>query len=185
MKNLRRSKTALWRKAVSGALALTAAGGMLFAAVPVALAAPAPQDDPPDDGFGVMWLEHLYAREVYALEGQTMSFDFAAEVMIKAQEWIDELAAEGEGVTDLQNALADFSVAVAEAQVSHDTAAEILRSHDGFDADGSVVDRAAAAETVRSAGRALRDAHTGLKQASVQFRRAVSDWRRAHRASDG
>jgi hypothetical protein len=110
-----------------------------------------------------------------------MNLDFAHETAALAQEWIDDLAEQGEDVTELVNALAAFNAGLDEAQGYHDTASSILSEHAGFDDAGKVVDQEQATETVRNAGRALRDAHRALLDASIDFRRAVADWRRAHR----
>jgi hypothetical protein len=173
-----RGGTSLWR-AGSVALVIAVTVGLLLANVPAALAAekaaPAAQE-----GDHTRWLEHLYQRELWALEGQAMNLDFARETAVLAQEWIDDLAGQGKDVTDLVNALAAFNAGIEEAQGYHDTASPILSEHAGFDDNGKVVDQEQATETVRNAGRALRDAHRALLDASIDFRRAVVDWRRVH-----
>jgi hypothetical protein len=178
MKRHYRVNTSL-RRVGSIALAVATTVGLLLANVPAALAAeeaaPAAQE-----GDHTRWLEHLYQRELWALEGQAMQLDFSRETAALAQEWIDDLAEQGKDVTGLVNALAAFNAGLEEAQGYHDTASPILSEHAGFDDNGKVVDQDQATETVRNAGRALRDAHRALLDAAIDFRRAVADWRREH-----
>jgi len=177
--SIHHGKKSRWQSGVSIAAVSVAIIGLLFASVPVALAA---QEEPPDeerDRF--MFVEHLYQRELHALEGQAMSLEFAGEVSATTEEWMQDLKEQGEDVADLEAALDAFEAGVASAQAFYDTASGLLAAHAGFDDDGQVTDREQAAETVREAGRALRDGHRALRDATVNFRRAVNDWRREHR----
>jgi len=164
-----------WRLMVFGLLA----GAILFGAISPALAAPPAQEGDPA-GRAAERLELLYKREQNMLDGQSFQLERAANIASRAADLIARLSGEGYDVSDLQAALDAFEASLADANASHDTAARILAAHAGFDDSGALTDRAAAINTLRSAGQALRDAHFTLANATVDLRRAILDWRQAH-----
>jgi hypothetical protein len=63
----------------------------------------------------------------------------------------------------------------------HDQAASLLANPAGFDANGKVTDRKTALETLRQAGEALRRAHLGITEASLDLRDAVRAFVKANK----
>lgn len=178
-KSLTENKS-LWRKLGSVALVVVVLGGVLFAGAAPTLAAgegaPPPQEEV-DEG-GAPRLEFAYLRLQHVAEVQDLRLGQAAEVVDFVQGWIDELAASGEDVTELQAALDTFEAALAEAQGHYEAAKAVLDEHAGFDESGQVTDREAARETLREAGRSLDDARRALSDGATQLRRAIRDWGR-------
>jgi hypothetical protein len=176
-------KSSIWRLAANLVVSGLLVSGVLLVAVAPAFAAgyeaPPTQDGRDERGGGR--LEFAYLRLQQAAEGQAMRLDHAGDIVEFVHEWIDELAAQGEDVTLLQDGLDAFRAAIDEAQNYQRQAQAVLDEHAGFDEKGKVVDRQQAVETVRQAGRALRDGHRALKDGTIQLRRAVNDWRRQHR----
>jgi DNA repair exonuclease SbcCD ATPase subunit len=176
-------KRSLWRLAGNLALAGLVVSSMLLASAAPTRAAgeaiPPPQEASAESANPR--LERVYQRLLRAAEAQARHLEQAGQAAQRAQEWIDKLAEEGKDVGELQAALADFEAALAEAQGFHQEAQATLEAHAGFDDQGQVTDRTQALETVRAAGRALRDAHRTLQDGLIDLRRAVRDWRREHR----
>jgi hypothetical protein len=68
---------------------------------------------------------------------------------------------------------------VADVKSGHQSAANILDAHNGFDADGNVTDRQSARMTVLDAKQALWKAHVTMVQAAYNLHQAVRDWEKA------
>ncbi len=182
MKGLTGNKS-LWRKLGSLALVATVLSGVLFTGAAPALAAGegAPPSQEEVGNRGAPRLEFAYLRLQHAAEDQAMHMGHAAEVSDFIQGWIDELAAGGEDVAKLQAALDAFEAKLAEAQGHYQAAKAVLDEHAGFDENGNVTDREAARETLRQAGRSLRDSRRALKDGAIELRHAIRDWVREQR----
>lgn len=178
MKSLTSSKS-LWRKAANVALAIVVLGGALFAGAAPTLAAGegAPTVQEEVDERGAPRLEFAYLRLQHAAEVQALHLRHAGEIADFVQEWIDDLAAGGADVTELQAGLDAFEAKLVEAQGYYEAAKAVLDEHAGFDDAGKVIDREAARETLREASRYLRDSRRALKDGAVELRRAIRDWR--------
>ncbi|MCC7361503.1 MAG: hypothetical protein IT317_18595 [Anaerolineales bacterium] len=164
---------AWWVKLSGALLAAALTAGLALApayAAPAAVAAERPAPT----------LETLYQREQNWLTVQTTTLTNANSIAVNMQNWIDTLKRLGKDTTDLETALASFNGAVASAQTRHNAAAGTLAAHAGFDANGTVTDRAQAAATVRSAYDNLQAAHLTLVGAVVDLRLAVRTWRLNH-----
>lgn len=169
---------------VFGGLALCAlllAGLFLAPAAPAYAGTETPPARPTPDGAKLdARLVKVYAREQGRLQIQADNLDKANAAAEKGQTLIDALKAKGKDTTALETALATAKAQVAAAQTAHDTAASVLSAHAGFDADGKVTDREQAQQTVKSASEALLDAHLTLKQAQLDLRVAIRNWRKAN-----
>lgn len=161
-----------WRAVLIAAML----GMMLFGSVGVSLAAPPAQGDEPGAALAER-LELLYRREQNASDALGFRLERAHNLIEKMPDTLARLAERGYDVSSLEAALATFEQGVTEAERYHQQAADILATHAGFDDSGSLVDRDAAVDTLRSAGRALRDAQYTLADATVTLRRAILDWR--------
>lgn len=125
-------------------------------------------------------LENLLKREQIVLSNQQERLTLSDQVAATAQQWLTDLAAEGKDVTALQAALTAFQAGVAQARGSFDTAKQLLDAHTGFDANGQVTNAAQALKTVSEAGRAERQCHLTITQATLDFRAAVKAYRQAN-----
>lgn len=122
-------------------------------------------------------LKKDYQIEQNWLIKQQDNLNKTAAVVTNVQNLIDKANGKGKNTTALVNALATFQSQIATSQSSHDTAASILSTHSGFDANGNVIDRDAARLTVKSARQSLSDAHALLWQAAHDLHQAVKEWR--------
>jgi hypothetical protein len=163
-------------KAVSGIMAclIVLAGSF---AMPLATAQAADEPAPPAQDGDYPRLSLFYERVQLAYESQSYRLDLAHRSAELTQEWIDLLADEGHDTSDLEAALAGFNSLIDEAEGYHDEAGAILENPAGFDADWNVTDRAQAIDTLREAGRALRDSHRSLVDGTITLRRAIQDFR--------
>ncbi len=171
------------KKLVGLLTSLGVVAGLIFAAVVVALPAPAAYAAPagaPQEQNGAR-LENLFKREQIILTNQQGRIELSNMAVTAAQNWISRLQGQGKDVTALQNALTAFQAGIAQAQTSLTTAQNILSTHSGFDAAGTVTDRQQALQTVKEAGQAERQFHLTITQATRAFRQAVREYRQANR----
>ncbi|MBI5567176.1 MAG: hypothetical protein HY870_19920 [Chloroflexi bacterium] len=129
---------------------------------------------------GGVVLENLLKREQIVLNNQQERLTLSDQVATTAQQWITDLQAEGNDVSALQAALTAFQAGVAQARISFDTARQLLDAHAGFDASGQVTGATQALKTASDAGRAERQCHLTLTQATIDFRAAVRAYRQAN-----
>ena len=122
-------------------------------------------------------LTRAYKAEQQWLNNQQQAINKADQPAAEVQQVIDKAAAAGLDVTALQNALAVFNSSMADVKAGHQTAANILAAHNGFDNDGNVIDRQAARVTVLDAKQALWRAHVTMTQAVSDLYRAVKEWK--------
>jgi hypothetical protein len=126
-------------------------------------------------------LETLWAREQNIYQRQGNRLDKADEFIAKAQPLIDKANGKGWDTSAVQAALDAFAAVIPSAQATHDNGAAIVANHAGFDADGKVVDRASAIETVKSLHQVLMDTRTAMNGTGKALREAIKAFRDAHR----
>ncbi len=158
-------------------LFLLALAGLWVGAVSVAFPAPVlamPAQNSADEA-----LTRAYKAEQQWLNSQQQAIQKADQAAVQVQQVMDKALEAGLDVTALQNALGQFNSAISTVKTGHQSAAEQLSIHAGFDADGNVIDRQAARITVLDAKQALWKAHVSLSQAVRDLYRAVSEWKQA------
>ncbi len=176
MKQLNSGLKKLW--GLIGGLAIgvmLTAGTLALPASPAYAAAPTPQAE------RGLYLEYLLQRQQLWLTGQQNHLDQAREFVAITQPFIDELKAKGKDTSALETALANLNSQIQAAQVSHDTAKQILETKAGFDANGKVTDPEQARETLQSARQSMLEAHQTLKQAIQDFRQVAREFRQANK----
>lgn len=129
---------------------------------------------------GGVALENLLKREQILINNQQERLTLSDQVAATAQQWINDLQAEGKDVTALQAALSAFQAGIAQARGSFNTAKQLLDAHAGFDANGQVTNAAQALKTISEAGRAERQFHLTITPATIDFRVAVRAYRQAN-----
>lgn len=122
--------------------------------------------------------EKLYERLQKNLSELKSHLEKANDVAKKAQDFIAEAKSKGKDTTAAEAALATFKTELAKAQALYDEAKKILDTHAGFDANGKVIDREAAKDTVLDAGKALREGQKTLAKAVRDAQKAVKDLRK-------
>ena len=126
-------------------------------------------------------LEKVYQREQDWLNKQTANLSKAAEAVTKVRTFIADQNAKGKDTSALQAALTVFQQQLATAQSSHATAAGILDTHNGFDANRHVTNPVSAHQTLIDARQSLRDAHGILRQGVLDLHRALKAYRNANK----
>ncbi|MBE3065986.1 MAG: hypothetical protein IMZ73_00940 [Chloroflexi bacterium] len=105
----------------------------------------------------------------------------ADEFITNAQSLIDKANQTGWDTSAVQVALNAFTAIIPTAQAAHNPGAAIIASHNGFNADGKVTDRAVAVETVKALGQVLKDTRLAMNRTGQALREAVKAYRNAHR----
>jgi hypothetical protein len=159
-------------------LGLVALGVTLAAALTIL---PSPTASAAELKQGGVVLENLLKREQIVINNQQERLNLSNQVVTAAQQWIADLQAEGKDVSALQTALSAFQAGIANAQTSFNTAKQTLDAHTGFDASGKVTNATQALNTLVEAGRAERQFHLTITQATIDFRTAVRAYRQANR----
>ncbi len=144
--------------------------------VSAAAEAQASQPTPPASG-GSPALTKAFQAEQAFLARQAANLDNTANLVTKIQDLVTKAKARNVDTSALEAALTAFQAQVSEARSAHDTAAGILSTHNGFNADGSVSDPTLARQTVQDARQSLQSAATILKQAVNDLHNAVKNWR--------
>ncbi len=170
----------------SGLSALALAAGFAFGPAATAFAddgtPPAPPQARGEKAGGRIdeLLAKAYARaqDMFAKQGERLSG--ASERAAKIQDLIDAAKANGQNTSAVEAALASFKTSVATAQAAHDTAANLLSTHAGFDDKGKVTDREQAKQTLQSVREAMRQARDALVQGRQTLGEALRAWREAH-----
>jgi hypothetical protein len=138
---------------------------------PPGLTTPTPPQSPDDR------LESIWAREqdIYTKLG---SFLNNSDTFItKAQMLINRAKANGKDTTALQAALDAFAYAVKKAEPIYQSAGMIVMSHQGFDANGKVVDQVQALATIKG----MRNKFLEIRQLLQDPRQALQDAIKAFR----
>lgn len=143
--------------------------------VPAGTALAAGPADPSSRNLGT-----AYQHEQHWLTVQQGNLDLANGIATSVQDLITEAQARSIDTTAISAALTTFQSQISAAQSSHDSAASLLSTHNGFDDSGNVTDAVAAAQTVAQAGQALLNAHTILVQSSRGLLNALKAWEKAN-----
>jgi hypothetical protein len=125
-------------------------------------------------------LQNAYLAEQNWLLRQSNALDRSSNAATKLQNLINNASAKGKDVTALQTALNNFNAALPAIQADHQQAANILSTHNGFDASGAVTDATAARNTLLTARQSLSQAHLALTNAVLTMRNALLTWRSAN-----
>ena len=113
-------------------------------------------------------LEQIWVRAQTAYQRQSNRLAKTDEFLAKAQSLMDKANQKGWDTSTFQAALNAFAAVIPAAQSAHDPGAAIIASHNGFDADGKVTDRAAAFKTVKALSQVLKDTRTAMNGTLVR-----------------
>jgi hypothetical protein len=177
-----------WKSKLQKVIAGLSVSGLvlavIIAAIPATSAYAAPGTPPAQDQAAETRnarLEQAYQREQEWLSQQQDNLNKMNTVVVdKVQQFITTQQGKGKDVTALQAALATFKSQIVTAQSSHTTAANVLGTHLGFDANGKVTDAAQARQTLLDARQSLRDAHNVMRQAVLDLHRTIRQWRQVN-----
>ncbi len=120
-------------------------------------------------------LEIAYQREMRFLEHINGDLGRIGKISDRVDILIGKLQERGIDPAPVQAALAEFIQQANSAAAPRDEAAAILAAHNGFNPQGKVTNVQEAAQTVRSAGVLLRDAHRTFHEALHTLRVTIRD----------
>ena len=126
-------------------------------------------------------LEQIWARKqlTYLRQGDRLAK--SGELLTRAQLLIDRANQKGWNTSAVQAALNAFAAVIPAAQAAHDLGAAIIASHYGFDANGTVTDRAEAVESVKALAQVLKNTRAAMNSTGLALREAVKAFRDAHK----
>jgi hypothetical protein len=127
-------------------------------------------------------LERAWAREQRVYDRLGRCFENVDRRIQRGQQLIDKAKANGKDVTALQAALDAFDAAVKQAHPTYEGLNGIVSSHQGFDANGAVIDPVKAYQTVLDMRDKLQAIRTTVIPAAKALRQAVRDFRLANPA---
>jgi hypothetical protein len=130
-------------------------------------------------------LDKAFTAEQSWLDRQNANLAKSSTAVDKAQALIDQMSAKGIDVSGLQALLDTLNTQIGTVKSVHTTAADILTSHAGFDAQGHATAIDQARQTIQSARQALQSAATGLTQAFKDLSQGIKTWRGQHKTSGG
>jgi hypothetical protein len=125
-------------------------------------------------------LEQAWHRQQRVYERQERQLDEADGFIQRVQNLIERAEEKGWDTTVVQTALDAFTAAIPASQAAHDKGAAIVANHAGFDANGHVVDRTQAVETVKSLAQVLKDSRTAMDGTARALHEALRKFRQAH-----
>ena len=126
-------------------------------------------------------LQRAWAREQRVYDRLGRFFDNVDARIERGQQLIDKARARGKDVSALQAALDAFQAAVKQARPTYESINRIVSSHQGFDANGAVVDPVKAFQTVLDMRDKLQEIRTTVVPAAKALRQAIRDFRLANR----
>jgi hypothetical protein len=159
---------------------------LVLVALPVSNVHAAGPDEPPappsdqsqvsDERIEQAWarLQGLYERQGALLE---RAESFTARI----QDLIDRMNENGKDTSALQTALNDFEQELKNAHPINESAKGIINSHKGFDADGNVINREQAIETLRELGKKIKEVRQLVGEPGRALREAIRTYRDSHR----
>ena len=126
-------------------------------------------------------LERAWARAQAVYQRQGNRLDRADAFIAKIQTLIDKATAKGWDTSAVQAALDAFNAVIPAAEAAHAPGAAIIASHNGFDADGKVTDRAAAIDSLKALVQVIKDTHTAMNGTGQALRDTIKAFRAAHK----
>lgn len=125
-------------------------------------------------------LQQAWAREQRIYHRLTRFYDNIDARLERGQQLIDKAQANGKDVSALQAALNTFEAAVKQAQPIYESTKGIVSSHQGFDANGNVVDPVKAFQTVLDMRDKLKEVRLIILPPAKALRQAIRDFRAAN-----
>ena len=153
---------------------------LVFAAFPVT-SAYAQDENPPKPELSNERLEKIWARELKAYERLGKGFADIDGAIAKFQARIDKASANGKDVTALQSALDAFETALKTAKPTYDSMSRLVSVHQGFDANGKVIDAELAKSTVKEVGAKLKAVKESMGGTGKALREAMKAFREANK----
>jgi hypothetical protein len=152
------------------------AAALVFAAFPVTSVF-AQGENPPKGELTNEKLEQIWARQLKTHERLGKAFDDIDGQIAKFQARIDKAAANGKDVTA-------FEASSKSAKPIYDSMSGIVNSHQGFDANGKVIDSEKAKSTVQDMRAKLKELKSAMGGTGKALREALKAFREANKPAD-
>ncbi len=165
----------------AAALAIPAVAHAQPANPPAPTAAPNTQSAQDRQANQAARLEKAYQAELKQVDAQTNRLSTVDARVQKFSDRIAALKAQIKDTSALENALNNFKTMLATAHTDHDSAASILKTHAGFDANGKVTNAQLARDTVQQALMLLRDVPQTLRPSLRDMLQAIRQFIKANR----
>ncbi|HEX7555603.1 MAG TPA: hypothetical protein VF338_03185 [Leptolinea sp.] len=178
---------------VSVALAVTAfyslPGGSAYAQsltddpAPATITPTPDEPNPPENIAGNIRetvLEKLFQREQKNHDNQQKLIDQADKLGNRVAEGIARAKENHKDTTNLKKALADFNEKIGQARLAYDQTGKLIKQHPGFDAQGKIIDAAAAKTTVEAIGKGSKEVRQTVIQALKELLAAGKAFREAN-----
>ena len=159
------------------------AAALVFAAFPVTSVF-AQDENPPKGELTNEKLEQVWARQLKIYERLGKGFDDIDGRVAKFQARIDKAAENGKDVSALQAALDAFEAAMKSAKPTYEGINGIVNSHQGFDANGKVIDAEKAKATVQDMRAKLKELKSAMGGTGKALREALKAFREANKPAD-
>ncbi len=143
---------------------------------------PTPQPTVPQARIGLAnaRLERTLQAEQATLERMTRHFDRLDQLVTRVETLITRAKENGNDVSALETALAEFKSEESDARVVLNSASSLLAAHPGFDANGKVTDRAVAKTTLDDGHTKFQDIRAVIVDGAKNLRDALKAWRAAN-----
>ena len=168
------------KNTISKLMLAVLAAALVFAAFPVTSAYAQDENPPVPDSAK---LEKAWERLIKGYERMGKAFEDTDAHIARFQEMIDNAAANGKDVSSLQAALDAYAEALTAAEPEYETLGQIIRTHNGFNANGEVVDAEKAFATLQEARDQLKAIKEDMGGTFKALREAVKAFREANKPS--
>jgi len=126
-------------------------------------------------------LSRRYKEQQQRLKLQDARLNRAVEYAAKIDTLIAKLKAKGKDTTGLEQAVAAFRAAIAQARAEWQAASDTLATHAGFDNAGKVSNADQARETLKGAHGHMESVHSIARGAYKSLHEAIVAFRKANR----
>ncbi len=161
--------------------------GIVVLALPTGTVAAQGENPPRDEsrtGRRPQGLEGLYAELVDKYEDVGYRLQDTDDPVRRLENRIETLTENGEDASGLQAILDTFQENMHAVQAAYDDLSAIVEAHDGFDADGGVVDESMAIQTLRQMAEGLLNVHQLGENARFELRWDLMAYRYQNRTEE-
>jgi ElaB/YqjD/DUF883 family membrane-anchored ribosome-binding protein len=160
-----------------GLVALAFPVGSVFADTPT----PQPQKDPQALAGRInARLEKAFRELQKMVDNQARHMQRADDFIARAETLIGKAKANGKDTSALEAAVAAFKAKESDFKKLNSAAADILKTHAGFDANGKVVNRDQARQTLQDGREKMSSARELFTNALKKLHEAFKTWRQAN-----
>jgi hypothetical protein len=143
----------------------------------------AQDENPPKEEVSVEKLERVWAHQLKTYKRIGRGFENTDTKIAKFQARIDKADANGKDVTALQSAFDAFASALKNAKPTYDSIGVIVSLHQGFDANGKVIDAELAKSTVQGMRTKMHELKSAMGGTGKALREAIKAFRDVNKPS--